>query len=367
MSAHYLLKLVPKSPFHLGEIMDMERTDVIIHSDTVFSALCNISDKFFGKRYYSELIEPFLEEKPTFLISSVFPYVEIISKSEKEEDTIYFFPKPLIFKNFVEKTPKNIKVFKKIQFVSKLIFEAYLTSDDNFLEENFQDSRGIVKLNNLIQSGKLWLSEEERRLIPDIDTIWKTQQSPRITIDRITSQTLIYHYSRVHYRKNAGLFLLIKILENSNSELVLKNIIKILRYLGDTGIGGERSSGNGQFNIKLDKQNKPYEISFKEGEDYSKQFITISLFLPNRSDIENRLIDNNSYYQIINRKGWISNSTYRRKSINMVVEGSVLNKNGPQIMGIIEEVTPEILKEESDYKIHRYGYSYPIYLKDQQN
>jgi len=88
------------------------------------------------------------------------------------------------------------------------------------------------------------------------------------------------------------------------------------------------------------------------------------LLLPKKSEIKNDLLNENSFYQIINRKGWISNSTYRRKSINMIVEGSVLNRKGEEFLGKIEDITPEIIKNEnSEYKIHRYGYGYPLNIR----
>ncbi|MBA7525404.1 hypothetical protein ES705_17555 [subsurface metagenome] len=366
MGEHYLLKISPITPFHLGEMMDMERTDEIIHSDTIFSALCYISDKYLGDDNYKTFITPFLDGTPPFLISSAFPYFEVSSNFKRisSENTILFFPKPLIFKNFVEKFPKNIKQFKKIRFISKELFDAYLSKNDGFLEDQFQDSQGNVKSNNLIQGNQVWLSEGERNLIPEVENLWKIQQAPRITIDRITKQTTIYHYSRVHFHKKAGLFILMNIRNDINSERIVKDIITKLRYLGDTGIGGERSLGNGQFELKLNETNMPFTVDLKESGEASQNIITLSLYLPKKSEIERSLLDENSYYQLINRKGWISDFTYHRKSINMIAEGSVLQQDGQILLGKIEDVTPEILnKKNPNYKIHRYGYCYPINLK----
>ena len=366
MGGHYLLKISPMTPFHLGEMMEMERTDDIVHSDTIFSALCYISDKNFGHENYSTFITPFLEGTPPFLISSAFPYFEISSNDKEQimKNTILLFPKPLIFKEFVDKFPKNIKQFKKIRFVSKALFDAYLTKDNKFLEEQFQDSQGNVKSTNLIQGNQVWLSENERNLIPEVENLWKIQQTPRITIDRITKQTTIYHYSRVHFHKKAGLFILMNVRNDINSEMIVKDIITKLRYLGDTGIGGERSLGNGQFELKLNEDNMPFTVNLKESGEDSQNIITLSLYLPKKSEIERSLLDASSYYQLINRRGWISNFTYYRKSINMITEGSVLQRDGQKLLGKIEDVTPEILmKKNPYYKIHRYGYCYPINLK----
>jgi CRISPR-associated protein Csm4 len=342
--------------------MDLERTEKFIHSDTLFSALCRISDVYLGKPSYKEFISPFIKKNPPFIMSSLFPYLEDTDK------TIYFFPKPYIFKDFVEKFPENIKTFKKIQFISKELFDAYLRGDDQFLEEQFQDSNGTLQKDNLIQGDRVWMSSSERNIIPEIDFMWSEQQEPRVAIDRITKDTSIFHYSRIHFHKKAGLYLLIKPIGNEDNKEGLNKLFIRLRYLGDTGLGGERSSGCGQFEVKLDGDGNPFSLELESPRTPSKNFITLSLFLPREQEIKQGLINSESYYEIVNRRGWISNFSYLRKSIKMLSEGSVLHRvregeEDSHIYGKIENITPEILKNENpDYKIHRYGYGYPIYF-----
>ncbi|TXT61147.1 MAG: putative RAMP superfamily DNA repair protein [Promethearchaeota archaeon] len=358
MVVHHAIKLVPKTPFHLGEMMDMESTEDIIHSDTIYSALCRISDVFFGKAEYKKFIDPFLNEDPSFIISSAFPYYEA------EKETIFFFPKPLIFKDFVAKNPKAIKTYKKIRFVSKHLLNAFLNNDDEYLHKNFMNENGKLKRKNLIQNGQVWLSEAEKELIPYTEDLWKIQRSPRVVIDRSTKNTSIFHYSRIHFHKGkTGLYLLIDNLKKN--ENIAEELITKFRYLGDTGLGGERSTGNGQFSVMLNKSGKLFHIELDQGDNSSKRFLSLSLFLPKEEEINNNLIGDNNYYSIINRKGWISGTSYRRRNINMITEGSVLNTVNSKIYGRIEEITPNILKtKHPDYKIHRFGYSYSINLKN---
>lgn len=358
MAGHYLIRLSPKTPFHFGEMMDMERTEVMLHSDTLFSALCYISDRYLGYDNYFNFISPFIEDKPPFLISSTFPYYKTPDK------TLYFFPKPLIFKDFIDKFPKNVKIFKKIHFISERLFNAYLTGNDTYLEEQFQDKNGTIKKVNFIQGNLIWLSGEERKLIPIVENLWKVRREPRIVINRITNETSIYHYSRVHFHRYAGLFFLINIIDETNEEFIINGLLKKLRYLGDTGIGGERSLGNGQFELELNSRNSLNTIQFNGEKNSSDGLIILSLTLPQENDIQNNLMDNNSYYQLINRKGWISDTTYLRKSINLLREGSVLKGNGKEFIGKIIELTPKIMQNRfPEYKIHRYGYSYHLKIK----
>ncbi|MBA7539429.1 CRISPR system Cms protein Csm4 [subsurface metagenome] len=359
MGTHSLIKLALKTPLHFGELMDMEHTEVIMHSDSIFSALCYTSDRFLGKEAYKSFIEPFLKDNPPFLISSAFPYYEI-----SENQTLYFFPKPLLFKEFVDKHPQNIKIFKKIQFVSKDIFNAYLIGDDSFLEEQFQRNDGTIKSDNLIQGNLIWLSENERGLVPILKNIWKIQRNPRICINRKTKETTIFHYSRVYFHKNSGLYILIKNKDQANETNLFNPLFKLFRYLGDTGIGGEKSLGNGQFEFKIESNNEPFTITLNDDSGQSNQFLNLSLYLPKESEINAGIIDQNSFYQVINRRGWISGSSFLRKSINMLIEGSILNGSGKSNLGKLENLTPKILKNTNpNYTIHRYGYCYPINFK----
>ncbi|MHA1274517.1 MAG: type III-A CRISPR-associated RAMP protein Csm4, partial [Promethearchaeota archaeon] len=354
MVKHQLIKLKPITPFHIGTLMDLENTEIIVHSDTIFSALCNILGKYFSENEYNKFIQPFINRKPPFLLSSAFPYYE------KGENTIFFFPKPLIFKDFVGNEPNLAKKYKKIRYISKKLFDAYITGNDEFLEANFKDKNNNPIENNFLQGYQIWLSTEERELIPEINALWKVERFPRIVIDRITSLTGIYHYSRVFFHEkvdeneNVGLFLLINVIDKNNQEDILNNLFLNFRYLGDTGLGGERSIGNGFFELQLDNDNNPFSIEIPDNSKNSKYGFNLSLYIPTKNELQNKVIDHNSYYQLIKRTGWISQKTYFRKSINLILEGSVLNKLNGNIMGKMVDVTPEILsKEDPTFKCYR--------------
>ncbi len=353
MVLHQLLKLRPKTAFHIGTLMDLENTDITIHSDTIFSALCNISGIYFNKDEYDRFIQPFIEGNPPFLLSSAFPYYE------DNENTIFFFPKPLIFKDFVGNDPKYVKTYKKIIYISEKLFDAYLTGDDEFLESNFKDKNNNIIENNFIQGFNIWISSEERELIPEINEFWKITRLPRVVIDRPTNLTGIYHYSRVFFHENVGLFLLINIIDKKNDSAIINDLFLKFRYLGDTGLGGERSIGNGFFELDFDEKDKLFSIEIPEHSENTDFGLTLSLYIPTENEIKHRVLDNNSFYQLTRRTGWISQKTYFRKAINLIIEGSVFKKLNGSIMGKMVDLTPEILsREDPTFKCHRYGYAY---------
>ena len=68
----YIVKLEPESPFHIGKAgVGLEETSVIVHSDTIFSALCNMYTLLYGRDELEAMLTEF-EEQPPFLVSSAF-------------------------------------------------------------------------------------------------------------------------------------------------------------------------------------------------------------------------------------------------------------------------------------------------------
>ncbi|MHA1282315.1 MAG: type III-A CRISPR-associated RAMP protein Csm4 [Promethearchaeota archaeon] len=353
MSIHNVFHIKLLSPLHLGSLANIENTENIIHSDTIFSALANITGIYFGEKEYSNFIQPFLDGTPSYLISSAFPFIDV------RDNPLYLFPKPLLLKDFINEYPENIKDYKKISFISKELFEAFLKKDDDFLREQFLQSNGKIKRDNFIQGGKIWLSESERDLAKGIEKLWNLSNNPRVMIDRISRETSIFHYSRVFFHEKAGLYFMVKILDDSKKSEIIDQLTLKLNYLSDRGIGGEKSIGNGQFEIKsigdnVIEINEPSESSY---------FITLSYFFPAKKNIKN-IFSGDVFYELIQRGGWISGTSYMKKSIKMLSEGSIL-KNGDnrRVYGRIADLTPQILEKGSVIKVYRYGYGYPILIK----
>ena len=103
----YKLRFI--SPFHISSGgFALESSDAFIRSDTIFSAICNISRLL----YDNEITEKFLDDN-SFLISSGYPYY-------KDE---YYLPKPMNY-HFKSQDDYNIlKKLKKIKYIPLDIFE----------------------------------------------------------------------------------------------------------------------------------------------------------------------------------------------------------------------------------------------------
>ncbi|NER01048.1 MAG: type III-A CRISPR-associated RAMP protein Csm4, partial [Cyanothece sp. SIO2G6] len=183
---------------------------------------------------------------------------------------------------------------------------------------------------------------------------------PKVAIDRTTHASNFYHTGFVHYpwksksqndpelpvettidddvMSMAGLYFLIQFPKaNENLESQLKGV---LQFLGEEGIGGERSSGAGRFCLEWDELPPPWQkvIEFSKTQA-NYQHGLLSLFW--EKDLSSAWITDSDRYALQERGGWIvspfSGRQQRRKALQMFTEGSVFSTL-PQ--GNLADVTP---------------------------
>lgn len=276
-------KLKFHSSFHLdsGTAVDGP-SEIFIKSDTLFSAICSAANKFYG----SVVVEEFLKQD-SLILSSAFPFL----------NDEYFFPRPL---NYYPNIDNNemIKDFKKIKFVS----EKYLK---DILNHNEID-RSLINKNYILNG--CWRTQKSK----EGDIIFETNENPHIVIDRISNSTQIFYKTEVYFSKNAGLFFL----ANVKDELINK-FESVLRFIGDEGIGADRTIGKGLFEVE-----EIQEFSL-ESAALPDSYYSLSLYSPSEKEF-NAILPKESFYEFDIRKGWLSNNTLRRKSLRMFAEGSII-------------------------------------------
>ncbi len=311
----YLYKLSFSSPFHAGERENiLEKSEVFIHSDTLFSAFCHSYLLLYGKKRLEELLKRFQEEDESpFRISSAFPW-----EGEK-----FYFPLPL------NEIPCK-KDFKKVRLVEKSVWEELLKGK---------------KLEEMPPEEMLPPPTEGRGNIP-----WKETEVPRVSLSRLSQHPggEFFHFGEVYFKENAGLFFLVEFKENDFK----KEFEATLRLMSQEGIGGDRTVGKGFFEMR-----KSEEIDFNlpEGE---KGMLTLSLYSPREEEIKDL---KEGFYEIKERSGYIfspEGRSFRRKSVRMFAEGSVFPSSKK---GKLVEVTPEIFKNK--HPVYRYGICFPLPCK----
>ena len=324
MSKWKLVKLDFKNnPAHFGELgIGMEETSERVRSDTLFSALV-ISYARIGKNV-DTLLRRFHQEEVPFRLSSSFIY------REQDGKTTYFLPRP-------KYPPTN-----------------YPTGDDLKIAKDYK------KLNFLdLETWKNWYqngSFNKDAELPEnfYSKCFDIDKQPKIAIDRNTRATNLYHTSFVRYRSKSndksGLYFLIEFNDES-LENDLNDLKAALELLGEEGLGGEKSSGAGQFEASWHDLDEIWKELIKFDGNFQS---LISLYW----DDELISLDNPSY-ELQERGGWITSSSknQRRKKVVMFAEGSVFSEI-PK--GKLANVTPP---EFSQHKIYRSGIAVSLPIK----
>lgn len=332
--------LEARSPFHLGERgVGLEGTSVVARADTVFSALCVTYREWYGvEALENDFLEAF-RESPPFLLSSAFPYVML------SDGPLRLFPRPLGAPPGLEEDNfATLKKIKKIAFVSEVIFNRWVTGDPLPVEN-------IV----LLHEGRVGVTQEEsdalhEALDPDDENriwLWRIDEVPRVTVDRVSSASAVYRAGRVRYALGGGVWVGFRWHGDGWSEI----IEGLLHILGDAGLGGERSAGHGQFSLM--------GSGSMDLPDAAERFVTLSPYWPQPDEVTPALGEGSSYSLLL-RRGWMGSPdgrALRRKAVMMLGEGSVLNMPSSPTPGGLAIVTPGIL---STHEVYRYGYALPV-------
>ena len=249
---------------------------------------------------------------------------------------VRFFPKPLIDLNV--NADDDRKALKRVRYLSERRFRQIVDG-----ELNASDHADLIKDKDLINDGQLWIHDDDK--CPR--TVWKTDKRPRVTLDRQSSASEIWHLKVVKFHEGCGLWFDAKF----EAEETQTQIETILRVLGDTGIGGERSAGYGAFDL----HSEPAE---PQPESESDRFVTLSPICPRDTDELDRLIQGDVGYTLEERSGWIGSaegSGLRRQQVWMFAEGSVLAGSGVQV-GRLVDLKPDAFP----HPVWRYAYAWPI-------
>lgn len=340
---------------HFGELgIGVEQTSERIRSDTLFSAWLSAYARLFTRSEVDEWIEKF-KTSPPFRLSSTFIYQQINGK------TVDYLPRPL-------KSPSRypageddlglIKTYKTLKHIPLEVWQRWYQGE-GFSEADREEltTKTTEKVaGTLTRAGAFQYREA-----------FETHKLPKIAVDRITRATNLYHTGMVQYRCEqqqdevkslSGLYFLVEFPE-ADSELE-NTFLGVLDFLGGEGIGGERSSGAGQFKVHRSTDLTPQwqqVINFAGGNYHS----LMSLFW--QPSLSPELLDRASY-ELQERGGWIASPAsdgrqLRRNAVQMFAEGSVFSARPA---GQLADVTP---REFRDHRVYRSGISLSLPIKIQ--
>ncbi len=315
------IKLKSKTGIKLKIGMPKYEIDYI-PSDTLYSALINSVAKL-DKNKAEEIIEKTLKGK--FLLSSAFLGIQI---NDKE---IYFLPRPFIKPEKTDDEEEMKKRLRRVKYVSLKLFEEIL-NNVKLLDDTLLTSAPFGR----VTFGKFGVMEDE---LPEYGIeIFVFHDEVSVGIDRLQRgsvpfyQTFLYG---INYKDVRPFFYF----------LYLGDETYYFELMAEEGIGAERSSGAGRFEIEEGE----IELNIKDGE----YCVNLSLVYPSDADLKN--CDFISY-QIIPRGGWITSiggTGYLKPRIMMIKEGSVI-KNIPH--GELYKIDTGKL----EHPVYHYGINFGI-------
>jgi len=285
-----------------------EVSDEFIRSDTLSAALA----LSWAALYPKEANDGFFHNPP-YRVSSAFPYIE----------EILLFPMP-VWRIWKDIDPKQRKEAKGIRWLSQMLFEEVLEGKPMNL-----GTAHIRRLKNGIA-----VSQTELDRNPTLETLqpWIQTERQRVSVDRlgVPKEGGLFFFALQFFGPKSGLYFLANVEGES-----LERFRAALTFLGDSGIGADRSSGLGHFEVVSEA-----DFKFKKSEKASGA-VTLSLFNPGAEDSLEKLLQPTAY-GLITRSGWISQSTIGRPPVRVFTEGSYFSAK-PK--GRVVETLPDRIRD----------------------
>ncbi|NSW93322.1 MAG: type III-A CRISPR-associated RAMP protein Csm4 [Bacteroidales bacterium] len=322
-----IVRLHFTTPLHISNPRsDYARSETLIHSDALTASIMQA---------WASLGKPeWISDNHGFAVSGLFPFLSGNGRY------FYFLPKPVKDK-LPEKIPAElIKKFRKTRFYQKEIFEKRLFGKLNVVKnEQFKGD---------------YLCDPESFKVDKLRIVSSTV-TPRIMRPRNPAENSVpFYMEKLYFYSNTGLFFILI----TDNETERNRFIQALVFLSENGIGSDRSVGNGRFEFSLDK----IEINCPDESEY---FISLSAFIPESEMDLIDMIGEHTSYDIMRRGGWISEpyNTLRKRTVHMLVPGSVLRINGKEylVKGKVTDLKP--LNIQTHNAIYRSGKSIFLPIK----
>ncbi|MFN3928223.1 MAG: type III-A CRISPR-associated RAMP protein Csm4 [Thermoflexus sp.] len=363
-------RLAFRGGFHLGARgVNLEESAETLPSDTLFAAFVDAFFRLLGDG--EGFAKPFEDGDPPFLLTSAFPFA----------GDVRFFPMPVPLDRWFspETLRKRLKDLKRVRFVSEALFRRMLDGEkmDGWLfpeKEEEDPVRGTA-----LQGGTFWLTVEEAKGLPtqmrvNLATqrpiplralprhaVFRSQQVPRVTLDRISSASNIFHAGRIVFSPGCGLWFGVQWRRNDPA---FRNLLQqALAVLADDGLGGERTIGYGGFRWEED----PQALTLPDSSEGGLIWL-LSRYHPREDELPRALTESPGY-ALTAVAGWLrtwQGAAQRRQRLWLVAEGSLVRAVGPGPWGDLSDVRPRYRNPEGDlpHPVWRYGFALGAGVKE---
>lgn len=324
----YRILLEPQSAFFAGAESRARKSGAVVHSDTLHAALLAVA---------ALSRSPLLESPDQIRLSSVYPFWK----------DIYFFPRPFLPLPgpHSQDDVTGRKRWKSVRLVSGRTLEAWLHGDS-----------GLRESTELIGGNAAVLADELRGKSAPPRSLYSQELQPAAALDRRGGTTTPFQRRglRVHADSGCGLYFFASI-----DEHLLPEFESALARLGELGLGGERSVGYGRFDVLATEKvsGPPVTPPTKT----PNAFMTLSLYLPSRAEVEAGVLESPAAYDCALRGGWIhslAGTESWKRGVRMCLEGSVLRwVPAADHAGEVRDVRPESF---TAHPVWRSGLAFPI-------
>jgi len=349
-----IFHLKARSSFHFGERgVGIEVSADHAPSDTIFGALCNVVRTTLSLGTLEELLERFRIHQPPFLLSSGFPYVMLDNKP------LRFYPAPVSLarlsgEDLDEKRLIRFRELKvrSIRWISEALYLRWLQGE--LTAKVLVDEAARLPHNHILVTNENGGNEKGRLEVQyhqpsDQLRLWAIGEAPRVAIDRLTNASSVYQVGKLTFVPEGGLWCACNCREWNSTQLH-----ELWSWMGHVGLGGERSSGCGQFDV-LDAVKSP-EFPDPSTTPY---FVTLSHYHPQIS--EYAVLGDHSAFSLLQRRGWMDSPdsrSLRRRTVRMIAAGSLLHSlSDVSVYGDLIDVTPSEFRRQGGHTVWRYGYA----------
>ncbi len=343
------------------EINPRSSFKTIPRSDTLFGAICwGIALLYGDEKLESNFLKPFDRREPPFLISSAFPFVRCV------DQVIRYFPIPslpfparevLRFEDM-----KRDKLLKGARWITSEIFSQLLCGELSFEKlcdeldsaQNSKQNKYVLQNAAIVERNLIDKLSDELKIEPSIiveklTELYKLGDTMHNSIDRLQGTVVegaLYYNPHNYFSPDAGCYFLLKVID----EEILEVLIPAIKFLEDRGIGGEVSTGQGNFDLEI-MQEKPYIEP-----EFANAVVILSLCHPTPEQLPQIMESNLSCYQVERRKGMIEAAFFDeidlwKNTLLNFKEGSVLPP--PEDYWGCNPVV-----KETKFKVRQFGYGF---------
>ena len=291
----------------------LEDTDYTFCADTLFSSMCIEAVRDSEDRL-NKLVANV--KNGNLIISDGLPYI----------DDSYYIPKPMCdIKNKDDETAGNSvikKLYKNTKFIPADMLQEYINGEfsSDIAEEFSTFGKKYIKVSASINGN---------------------------------DETVPYRVGQFFYNENNGLY----VIAGYKNDDVLVEFEQLLKLVGLSGIGGERSSGMGRFTFEKVLE-EDYQYSLQELMTMlnvkADTYMTLSLSLPKENELENVL--ESARYKIIKRSGFVASSKFpdkRKKDLYVLSAGAC----------VASKYEGDVYDVSSDNNYHAvYRYAKPMFM-----